>query len=83
MCIRDSRTVERLNEPQYASLLKLPEVQRVYLEDCAGRPATTMGLRLIQLLIGDAQQAVTRAVALLQQARAMPDARLTFEQTLE
>ena len=81
--IYPDRTVERLNERHYGSLLKLPEVQRVYLEDFTGRPAKTIGMRLIQLLIGDAQQAVTRAVALLQQARAMPDARLTFEQTLE
>lgn len=39
-------------------LVNLLEVQRVYLEDFAGRPAPTLGLRLIQLLIGDAQQAV-------------------------
>ena len=77
------RAVERVNLLHYGSLLNLPEVQRVYLEDFAGRPATTLGLRLIQLLIGDAQPAVTQAVALLRQARATPAAELSFEQTLE
>ena len=42
-----------------------------------------MGMRLIQLLIGDARQAVTQAVALLRQARARPATELSFEQTLE
>lgn len=77
------RAVERLNERHYGSLLKLPEVQRVYLEDFTGRPAKTIGMRLIQLLIGDAQQVVREAVALLQQARTTPNAQLSFEQTLE
>ena len=83
LVIYPHRAVERLNERHYGSLLKLPEVQRVYLEDFAGRPASTMGLRLIQLLIGDAQPVVRQAVALLQQARITPDAQLSFEQTLE
>jgi predicted transposase YdaD len=81
--IYPNRAVERADAPQYASLLKLPEVQRVYLEDFAGRPATTLGVRLIQLLIGDAQQAVSAAVVLLEQARTLPKAELTFEQILE
>ena len=83
LVIYPNRTVERWNEPQYASLLKLPEVQRVYLEDFAERPATTIGLRLIQLLIGNAEQAVNHAVALLQQVRDVPGTELTFAQTLE
>ena len=77
------RAVERLNEPHYGSLLNLPEVQRVYLEDFAERPATTMGMRLIQLLIGNAEQAVMHAVALLRQVRTAPHPELSFEQTLE
>ena len=77
------RAVERLNERHYGSLLKLPEVQRVYLEDFAGRPAKTIGMRLIQLLIGNAEQAVIHAVALLRQVRDLPDTELTFQQTLE
>ena len=81
--IYPNRVVERLNELHYGSLLNLPEVQRVYLEDFAGRPATTMGMRLIQLLIGDAEQVVLHAVALLQQVRIAPPAELSFEQTLE
>lgn len=65
------------------SKLNLPEVQRVYLEDFSGRPATTMGMRLIQLLIGDAEQAVMRAGALLRQVRTMLTAELSFGQVLE
>ena len=83
LVIYPNRVVERLNELHYGSLLNLPEVQRVYLEDFAGRPATTMGMRLIQLLIGDAEQVVLHAVALLQQVRIAPPAELSFEQTLE
>ncbi len=83
LVIYPTRAVERLNELHYGSLLNLPEVQRVYLEDFAKRPAATPGLRLIQLLIGDVRQAVPQAVALLRQTRARPEAELSFEQTLE
>ena len=83
LVIDPHRVVERVNLLHYGSLLNLPEVQRVYLEDFAGRPATTLGLRLIQLLIGDAEQAVMRAGALLRQARTTPAAELSFEQMLE
>lgn len=76
LVIYPDRAAERLNELHYGSLVNLPEVQRVYLEDFAGRPATTLGLRLIQLLIGDAQQAVPQAVALLRQARTASPAEL-------
>ena len=55
----------------------------MYLEDFSGRPATTIGIRLIQLLIADAEQAVLRAGALLRQARTMSTAELPFEQVLE
>jgi predicted transposase YdaD len=55
----------------------------VYLEDFAERPATTLGLRLIQLLIGDVRQAVPQAVALLRQTRATLALELSFEQKLE
>ena len=56
LVIDRTRAVERPNAWHYGSLLNLPEVQRVDLEDFAERPATTLGLRLIQLLIGDVRQ---------------------------
>ena len=41
--IYPSRAEERLNARHYGSLLRLPEVQRVYLEDFRGRPVTGAG----------------------------------------
>ena len=55
--IYPSRPVERLDERRYGSAVRLPEVRRVYLEDWADVPATTVGLRLVQLLVSAATAA--------------------------
>jgi predicted transposase/invertase (TIGR01784 family) len=76
--IYPSRPVERLDERRYGSAVRLPEVHRVYLEDWADVPATTVGLRLVQLLVSEATEAPARARQLLREppmagARALPE----------
>lgn len=66
--IYPSRRAERLDERRYGSVVKLPEVHRVYLEDWADVPAHTIGLRLVQLLAGAAAEAPARARQLLRAA---------------
>ena len=58
--------IERL-DPCYASLLTLPEVRRVYLEDLAGISNPSLGLRLVQLLIAAPRTAAEQARHLAQQ----------------
>jgi predicted transposase YdaD len=72
--IHPNRQVERLDERRYGSVVKLPEVHRVYLEDWADVPAHTVGLRLVQLLAGEAAEAPARGAATA--ARAGGDGRL-------
>jgi predicted transposase/invertase (TIGR01784 family) len=76
--IYPSRPVERLDERRYGSVVRLPEVHRVYLEDWADVPADTVGLRLVQLLVSAATEAPARARQLLREpltagARALPE----------
>jgi predicted transposase/invertase (TIGR01784 family) len=65
--IHPSRPVERLDERRYGSVVRLPEVRRVYLEDWADVPADTVGLRLVQLLVSEATEAPARARQLLRE----------------
>lgn len=66
MVIYPHRAVERVSLMHYGSLLNLPEVQRVYLKIFTGdRRLRTIGMCLIQLLIGSAEQTAERARALL------------------
>jgi predicted transposase/invertase (TIGR01784 family) len=65
--IYPSRPVERLDERRYGSVVRLPEVHRVYLEDWADVPADTVGLRLVQLLVSAATEAPARARQLLRE----------------
>ena len=67
--IYPERGVERAAEPHCAVLLDSPLVQRVYLEDFQTLVKPTFGLRLLQLLVGDPAQAVSRAQDLLQPTR--------------
>ncbi len=64
--IYPERGVERAAEPHCAVLLDSPLVQRVYLEDFQNPVAPTVGLRLLQLLVGDPAQVIGRAQDLLQ-----------------
>jgi predicted transposase/invertase (TIGR01784 family) len=71
VAIHPSRSVERLDERRYGSAVRLPEVHRVYLEDWADVPASTVGLRLVQLLVSEATEAPARARQLLRDGPAL------------
>lgn len=64
--IYPSRQVERLDVRRYGSAVELPEVHRVYLEDWVDIPAATLGLRLVQLMVGKAADAPIKARQLVQ-----------------
>jgi predicted transposase/invertase (TIGR01784 family) len=51
--IYPSRATEKLPPRAFAALLDLPGVYRIYLEDIAARPATTLGMQLAQLIIAE------------------------------
>ena len=68
VAIYPSRATER-PDTRYNSLLSTPEVRRVYLNDWRERPAPTLGLQLIQLLIAPRKKACQQAVLLAGQAR--------------
>ncbi|MDV7394124.1 DUF2887 domain-containing protein, partial [Arthrospira platensis SPKY1] len=67
--IYPTRAEERLNPRHYGSLVSLPEVRRVYLEDFRDRPVTGAGVGLVQLIVSEPEDSLARAAALLQQAR--------------
>ncbi len=67
--IYPTRAEERLNPRHYGSLVSLPEVRRVYLEDFRDRPVTGAGVGLVQLIVSEPGNSLTRAADLLQQAR--------------
>ena len=66
--IYPERRVERDAGQHYAALLAIPQVRRVYLEDFRQPAPSSLGLRLLQLLIGEPAQAITQAQALVQLA---------------
>jgi predicted transposase/invertase (TIGR01784 family) len=66
--IYPERRVERDAGQHYAALLTIPQVRRVYLEDFRQPAPSSLGLRLLQLLIGEPAQAITQAQALVQPA---------------
>jgi predicted transposase/invertase (TIGR01784 family) len=66
--IYPERRVERDAGQHYAALLAIPQVRRVYLEDFRQPAPSSLGLRLLQLLIGEPAQAITQAQALVQPA---------------
>ena len=79
--IHPHRRSERWDERRYGSMVRLPEVRRVYLEDWADVPADTVGLRLVQLLVSEATEAPIRARQLLREPptageRALPETML-------
>ncbi len=76
VAIYPSRPVERLDERRYGSVVWLPEVRRVYLEDWADVPADTVGLRLVQLLVSAATEAPAKARQLLREGPAMDGPKL-------
>ncbi len=76
VAIYPSRPVERLDERRYGSVVWLPEVRRVYLEDWADVPADTVGLRLVQLLVSEATEAPAKARQLLREGPAMDGPKL-------
>lgn len=67
--IYPTRAEERLNPQHYGSLVGLPEVRRVYLEDFRDRPVTGAGIGLVQLIVSEPGDSLARAADLLQQAR--------------
>lgn len=76
--IHPHRRSERLDDRRYGSMVMLPEVRQVYLEDWADVPAATVGLRLVQLLVSAANEAPTKARQLLREPptageRALPE----------
>ncbi len=73
--IYPERRVERDAGQHHAALLAIPQVRRVYLEDFRQPTPSSLGLRLLQLLIGEPAQAITQAQALVQPAT--PDQRGT------
>ena len=68
MVFYPSPTVEVI-APSYASLLNLPEVRRVYLNEVARQPATSRGRQLLQILLAGETQAAALARNLAQQLR--------------
>ena len=62
--------MERRDE-RYDSLLTVPEIHRVYLEDWRERPAPTVGLQMLQLVLVAPAAVDRRAVALARRAREM------------
>lgn len=67
--IYPTRAEERLNLRHYGSLVSLPEVRRVYLEDFRDRPVTGAGVGLIQLIVSEPEGSLPKAAWLLRQAR--------------
>ncbi len=63
------RAIER-SDPCYASLLTLPEVRRVYLDDLARISTPSLGLQLLQLLVVTPHDAAEQARRLVQRLRA-------------
>ena len=58
------QTAFRLDdERRYGSAVEQLEVYRVYLEDWADVPASTLGLRLVQLMVGKAADAPVKAIS--------------------
>ena len=69
--IYPDRACEHANR-HYTALLGLAQVHRIYLEDFQGKPAPTLGVQLIQIIISGAEEALVRARALVQQAHQEP-----------
>ncbi len=68
LVIYPRRATERI-DPCYASLLTLPEVQRVYLEDIADVSTPSLGIQLLQLLITPPATAFEQGHRLARQIR--------------
>ncbi|HRD50854.1 MAG TPA: DUF2887 domain-containing protein, partial [Candidatus Contendobacter sp.] len=64
--IYPERRLEREAGPHYAVLVDSPQVRRVYLEDFQNPVASTLGLRLLRLLLDEPTQAIAHAQTLLQ-----------------
>ena len=73
--IYPERRVERDAGQHYTALLTLPQVRRVYLEDFRQSAPSSLGLRLLQLLIGEPARVMAQAQELVQPAT--PDQRKT------
>jgi predicted transposase/invertase (TIGR01784 family) len=69
LVIYPRRTTERL-DPCYASLLTLPEVRRVYLEDLVEVPTPSLGIQLLQLVTATPRTVLERAHRLARAVRA-------------
>jgi predicted transposase YdaD len=67
--IYPDRATERPPPPAFAPLLDLPRIKRVYLEDIAGQPSTSLDMELLQLLIAEPDAAIVKANALLEAYR--------------
>ncbi len=62
--IYPNRAAEKPPPRAFATLLDLPGVYRIYLEDIADCPATTPGLQLAQLIIAEPATAIAKTNAL-------------------
>lgn len=66
------RSIDVGDTQPYTALLDSPQVHRIYLEDFRHKPATSIGLELIQLILAEEQQALTHARDLAERSRKAP-----------
>ena len=59
--IYPNQATEQTDLRHYQGLLKLPEVQRIYLDKISDYPSGSFGLRLVRLIIEDKGMALTNA----------------------
>jgi len=67
VAIYPNRRCEHIDNWLHGSLLGLPEVRRVYLDDLAGKPAASPGLALVQLITTDTASLGEKAAHLVRQ----------------
>jgi predicted transposase/invertase (TIGR01784 family) len=68
LVIYPDRARERGVTRHYSVLLRSAQVTRIYLDDWRNKPADTLGLALVQLIISTPEQAPTQARTLAQRA---------------
>ncbi|MEO1298602.1 MAG: Rpn family recombination-promoting nuclease/putative transposase [Cyanobacteria bacterium J06636_16] len=66
------RSCEPKDPDAYASLLDLPEVHRLYLNELAEQASESVELQLMRLIVAPQESAIRQAQTLVAQAREMP-----------
>jgi predicted transposase/invertase (TIGR01784 family) len=67
--IYPSRSIEREQTLQFAEMLNLNRVQRIYLDELGEAADRSLGVRVVKLVIESERTAVTSAKGLIEQAR--------------